>query len=306
MPKIKEKKKVPPPSQWELVYGNAVGKSNDFYTIAYCPDLDEFEKNRNINHTEYSFVFHFVNMKRHQITRLNKRLDALWQMPSGLVLAAGNTEGYLEIYSQNVKEVALSNVPGQFFCFFGLNKDHLYACGGFAPFFYYRLFGKWLNIALPRDCPNLWSIGGFHENEIYVVGDNGTILLFNGKDLIINECPTTSRLTSVAVLNEKYLCIGGYMGTLLMGNKNGWRFIPANTEERFLKIAEFNGKVYYGASGSLWAFDGLNVPTVEVDKKVRWINKLDDGLLFDNGEAYCYVGGVLQPIERMLDYLPKP
>lgn len=306
MPKIKKKKKALPPSQWELVYGNAVGKSTDCYAIAYCHELDEFEKNRNIDHTEYSFVFHFDCMKRHQVVRLNTRLDALWQAPSGLVLAAGNTGGYLEITSQSGTEVALPSVPGQFFSLFGFSENHLYACGGFAPFFYYRRFGKWLNVPVPENCPPLWSIAGFHENEIYVVGDNGTILLFDGKDLNKIECPTTARLTSIAVLNQKYLCIGGYMGTLLMGNKNGWRFIPTNTEEPLLKIADFGGKVFYGADGSLWSFDGQKAPTVELDKKVRWINRLDDGLLFDNGEAYLYIDGKLQPIDRMLNYQPTP
>ena len=306
MAKIKKKKKTPPPSHWSLRYAEAVGKSADFYVIAYCSELDEFEKSRNINHGQYSFVFHFDNMKRHQITRLNTRLDALWQEPSGLVLAAGNTEGYLEITSQSAKEVALQSMPGQFFRFFGLDESHLYACGGFAPFFYYRRFGKWLSVTVPEDCPPLWSTAGFHENEIYVVGDEGTILLFDGKDLRRIESPTNRRLTTIAVLNEKYLCIGGYGGTLMAGNKNGWRFVPTNTEDPILKIAGFGGKVFYGADGSLWSFDGQKAPTFELDKEVRWINRLKDGLLFGNGEAYIYIGGVLQPIDNILKYQPIP
>jgi len=91
-----------------------------------------------------------------------------------------------------------------------------------------------------------------------------------------------------------------------MGNKNGWRFVSTNTEEPILKIAEFGGKVFYGADGALWSFDGQKAPVEELDKEVRWISRLEDGLFFSNGGAYLYINGILQPIDNRLNAQASP
>jgi hypothetical protein len=304
MPKIKKKDNQHTQIKCDLCYAEAVGNIKDFYAIAYCPELDDIEKNKNKNHFEYSIIYHFINSKRHEIVRLNKRIDALWKEPSGIIIAAGNTNGYIEISGDNVNEVAFENINGQFHRFFGIDQNHLYACGGFSPFFQYRKYGEWHRINLPEGCPTLWSIGGFNEREIFIVGDEGTILFFDGKKIEIIESPTDRRLTSIVKLNNDFLCIGGYGGTLLMGNKKGWRFVPTNTESPILKIAEYKTKIFYGAEGALWSFDGKNSPLEEFDKDVRWISSLDDGLFLGNGEAYLYCGGELEYIDNVIIYQP--
>ncbi|MCG8572129.1 MAG: hypothetical protein MJB14_18510 [Spirochaetes bacterium] len=304
MPNIKPKSTMPPSSQWNLYYGEAIGSSSDFHVIAYCPELDEFEKNRNINHNEYSYIFHFDQRQRQQVTRLNRRLNALWEDPSGSVMAAGDTAGYLEISTQGVREVSLDNVAGQFYHFFGLGHHHLYGCGGYDSFFLCRRNGHWAAIDLPEECPVLWSIAGFHEHEIYLAGDNGTILFFDGEAVQRLESPTDHRLTTIAVLNDQHLCIGGYGGTLLIGNRHRWRVVTTNSNAPLLKIVEFAGKLYYGTKDALWSFDGQDSPVKELDMEVRWISKLDDGLLLANGSAYLYVDNTLTPIDNKLDDQP--
>ncbi|MBN2716914.1 MAG: hypothetical protein JXX14_13765 [Deltaproteobacteria bacterium] len=302
MPILKKKTENVPPSRWELTYADAAGKSTDFYVNAHCYELDEFERSKNINHTDTTFVFHFDSFDRKKIIRNPTRLDALWREQSGVVLAAGDTRGYLEINASEVSEVALSDVPGQFSCFWALNDDHLYACGGFEPFFYYRYKRKWFAVPLPENCPPLWSIAGLNEKEIYVVGGEGIVLLFNGKTISRIECPTDRMLTSVAVLNDRYVCIGGYEGILIIGNRNGWRFVPTGSEEPLLKIATYGGKVFFGAEDGLWSFDGRNEPVHIAEHRTRWMSALEDGLLFGNGQAYLYVNNEIHPIDNMLNY----
>jgi hypothetical protein len=299
MPVVKPPKS--PPTQFDATLGPAVGRCDDFYALGYCPELDEREKETNPDHTSFTFVLHYEKRKKTIVERVKSRLDDLWQPPSGPILAVGDPDAVFEIDAKGVREVALSKVPGAFMAIWGVDDRHVFACGIYEPFVFYRRQGKWLLLPLPKGTADLYDVCGMHENEVYFVGEKGTILLWDGQTMSRLAVPTTRYLTGIARLNDKLMCACGYDGTLLVGNKRGWRLVPTNVNDDLLAIADLDGKVYYGADDVVWSFDGISRPTKAIDTPADWVSGLADGLELDDGEkSRLYCGGKLVDLDTTL------
>jgi hypothetical protein len=273
------KKKQPPPQTHDLVLGPAVGRSDDFYALAFSHELDDEERYRNPDHSAFTHILRYQLPTRDVIARVPVRLDGLWQPQQGPVLAMGEPLGYLEVTPQGVTEVRLPDVLGQFSSIWGFNDDYIYACGCYEPMAYLRMRGSWMKLPLPPDPPQLRDVWGLSPTDVYFVGDDGSILHFDGRALTALEVPTTRHLTGIVALDDKHLVVCGYSGVLLMGNKKGWRQIPTASVEEILAVARWDGRVYFGLDGAMYSFDGSTGPQAVLDDEVRWVSGLEDGLV---------------------------
>jgi hypothetical protein len=296
------KPKSPPPRSWRLVFGSAAGKSSkDFYVLAYNPVLDELENKRNSSHEEYTHILYFKDSKRSLVGTSKQRIDEIWISPTGHAYAVGSASGVIEASPTSCSEVSLDNLPGVLNAIWGVNDEHIFACGVYSPFMLYRQHGVWQEIALPNDTPQLRAISGLDEHNVYIVGDNGYILYFDGQSVQKLDSPTTRHFTSVVALNDSHLCIGGYFGILLFGNKKGWRIVPSKTEEPLLNLAHFKNEVCYCSPDGVWSFDGINSPKLLLEQTGRWVNSLHDSIMIVDGyDAWLFDGAILTSLDTQL------
>jgi hypothetical protein len=284
------------------VFGAATGaSSHEFFVIAYCPDRDEIEIRQNPSHQHFTHILYFKDLNRSVVETLHERLEDLWRSPSGQVYGVGAPRGILEITPASCSEVSLPDIPGTFERVWGTGENHVFACGSFEPFLLYRRFGAWQSIPLPEGTENLRGMVGFSESDLYLVGDHGQILHFDGNRLTRLESPTTRHLVSAERLDETLLCIGGYTGVLLCGNKNGWRYVPSGTDEPILSLARLGARVCFGTPDGVWTFDGRSGPSALVDVPTRWINGLGDAvMLAGDTDTWLYDGQTLTKLDDML------
>jgi hypothetical protein len=151
--------------------------------------------------------------------------------------------------------------------------QHLYACGGQNQV--HRQDGKtWTRIDQGIFAPledqvdrSLESIDGFADDDIYAVGLNGAIWHYNGKGWTRLDSPTNAHLYSVQCSSAGDVYVGGAAGLLFKGDRQrGWQELtnPDVTEDVIEDMAEFQGKVYIGATDVLGATDGGQLQAVDV------------------------------------------
>jgi hypothetical protein len=220
------------------------------------------------------------------VERVKTRLDRVWKPARGPVLAVGEPNGLIEIEPTGVREVALvPPPPGQPRSLWGTDPGHLFICGGYhAPFVLHRRGLHWSQLPLPPETALLYDVRGLGEREVYVAGEKGQLLLWDGQAMSRLPVPTTRILTALGRLSGTLMCAAGYQGTLLAGNRQGWRLVPTHTDQALLALAELDGKVYYGADGVVWSFDGRSAPQVAIPTPARWVSGLADGLVLDDGQ----------------------
>ena len=169
----------------------------------------------------------------------------MWCSPSGKIYAVGDPSGVFLIDQHGCQEIALNNLPGFMSAIWGTGEDHIFVCGSENSFIAYRKFGNWLEIPLPTaGLPPLWAIAGLNEQNVYFVGDEGTILFFDGKKIHQLDSPTTRHLTGIVAHDGNHLCVCGYLGTLLYGNHNGWRIVPTDSDDHIRKLAQLGSRVF--------------------------------------------------------------
>jgi hypothetical protein len=302
MPVVVKKPPPPPPPQYTANLGRAVGHCDDFYVLGYCPDLDEDEKAVDRAHRSFTFVFRFQGTARSTVGRFKLRLEDLWQPPQGPILSVGAPRGVIEIEPTGLREVALPQVNEYLMSIWGTDDAHVFVAGGaFQPIVLYRRQGQWLQIPIPDGTRPILDVRGLSEREVYFVGNDGQILLWDGQQLSRLPSPTTRHLVNLARLDDRYMCASGYDGTLLMGNKNGWRIVPTNTTAALLSIGSLDGKVYYGADDVVWSFDGASAPVVAIQTRADWVSGLADGLLLvDVDQAKLYRAGNLIDLDTII------
>jgi hypothetical protein len=90
------------------------------------------------------------------------------------------------------------------------------------------------------------------------------------------------------------VCISGYHGTLIVGNKVRWRHVVTETSAPLLALAVLDGRIYYGADGAIWSTDGIAAATPFLQFPARWVSGLTDGLVFSHElAAKLYTAGSL-------------
>ncbi|MFT3925149.1 MAG: hypothetical protein QM778_21615 [Myxococcales bacterium] len=296
MPVIAAKK--PKPTQFQVRFGPSVGKADDFWVLAYCPEQDELEREENPDHTQFTYVLRYRLPERTLVGRYPARLDGLWQRSDGTLWAVGDTLGYVEISAAGMTEIALDPVPGQFSSIWGLDDDHVFTCGIEEPFAYYYLNGKWNQLPLPEGTENVSDVRAFGPDDAYFVGDEGQIHHFDGRTVSRVKAPVRRHLTAIVRLDDKRLCIGGYQGTLMVGSLGAWRHQVTNTTDPLLALAALDGHAYYGADEKVWVTDGVQPPTVAIDFAARWVSGLVDGLVLSHEEeAKLYAAGMLTDLD---------
>ena len=305
MPLPRRAPQTPGPFLAEL--GSAAGPSvRDFYVLAHSSEYDEVFEHTNpptfqSPTSRFTHVFHYRDGVRDQVHRVNDRLLTLWQSPTGETLAAGFPRGIFVISSSGVSEIVFKGHAGVFTGIWGPSSDHVFACGMVPPFVLHRLHGQWQPLPLPASSATvLRGVSGVGAADVYVVGNAGTILHYDGRDLAVLEVPTTRELARIAPLG-KNVCVAGDEGVLLFGSVNGWRQIPSGTDETLDGLAAWQGHVFFGTSDGVWRFDGASKPTIELKKSAARVQGFADGLLVVNGaDAWLWDGTTLTPLDTTI------
>jgi hypothetical protein len=299
MPFVKPKTEKPP--VLEAVLGAAVGRTKDFHVLAYCPDLDEMATEENPDHDQYTFVLRYQLPDRKLVGRYPRRLDGLWKRSDGTLMAVGDTQGYVEITDAGLSEVSLGKVPGVFSAIWGASDAHVFAAGSYRSFVYYQRHGKWQELPLPEGTAAINAIGGFSEDDVYFAGEEGQVLHFDGQAVTRLRVPARFDLTGIARLNRTQVCISGYGGTLLVGNRSRWRHVVTQTHDDLLALAVLNGRIHYVADDEVWSTDGSAPATSVFPLEATWISGLDDGLVLgDDASAKLYASGTLTDLDIRL------
>lgn len=101
------------------------------------------------------------------------------------------------------------------------------------------------------------SIDGFSEEEIYTVGWEGEIWLYNGKKWSQINSPTNLTLHKVKCAEDGFVYIGGKNGMLIRGRKKKWEVVKhERTEEDIWGLEWFDGKLYASTVSLLYHLDG--------------------------------------------------
>ncbi|MCK5797037.1 MAG: hypothetical protein KAI47_07640 [Deltaproteobacteria bacterium] len=91
--------------------------------------------------------------------------------------------------------------------------------------------------------PNLFSIWGVDEHDMWTVGSQGTVLHWDGKAWVSEATPTDETLTSVWGTSKDDVFAVGFRGTLLRrqggpGKKGTWETIPVPLEMFFETVPD--------------------------------------------------------------------
>jgi hypothetical protein len=101
----------------------------------------------------------------------------------------------------------------------------------------------------PADRKIYFDVNGPREDELYVVGNHGTILAWDGTAFTRLPRVTSAALTEVLVEDEDRVWICGRNGTLLRGNRRDGFQIAAVSGRRqlFLSMTKLDGKIHLGS-----------------------------------------------------------
>jgi hypothetical protein len=99
------------------------------------------------------------------------------------------------------------------------------------------------------------SIDGFHENELYAVGNLGEIWCRHENQWRKIESPTNIILENVLCAPDGVVYISGQLGILLRGRRNSWELIEHElTEDTFWDMTWFDNKLWLSTSKALYSF----------------------------------------------------
>ena len=101
------------------------------------------------------------------------------------------------------------------------------------------------------------SIDGFSENEIYTVGWDGEIWLFNGELWEEIQSPTNLALYKILCAEDGYAYIVGQSGIILKGRLKEWEIIDqSQTSEDFWGLAWLNNKLFISSLNNIYELNG--------------------------------------------------
>jgi hypothetical protein len=180
---------------------------------------------------------------------------SMWRSPAGTVYVAG-TDGTIRSNPGGpwVKEpigprYTLNTVWGL--------SDQLIYCSAFRANFFRRNANAWqlFNDGLHGD---LFDIGGTAPDDLYVLGDAGTVFHCDGVRWSEVESPTNKRLVAVwaPVRGDVYFC--GWKGAFFRLRNNRWEnYSLEGGEIDLYSMAYYNERVFAGAgSRGVFSFDG--------------------------------------------------
>lgn len=231
-------------------------------------------------------------------------------------LCALSKEGEIDLYSNNEDVSVFEKIPdagvrtGLYGALSHLREigTALFACGQRGQV--YRRFGDndWrhvdqglllepvtdtsdLNAFLDNllDGPNLNCIDGFHEEDLYVVGDSGGAWHYDGKAWRQLKLATDEHLQWVRCYGTNEVWICGYNGALLKGNaRDGFINVSAvEDNSTYWCLAKFEDRIYLSTEAGLEVFDGQHIRAVSTGLKPE----LQDGWRVDVADGRLWTFG---------------
>lgn len=143
------------------------------------------------------------------------------------------------------------------------------------------------------------SVDGFAENEIYTVGWEGEIWLFDGATWTPIDSPTNAALYKVLCAPNGQVYAAGSSGLLVTGRGDRWQVIEHDdTEEDIWGLAWFNGTLYLSTTSILYQlqddhlipvdFGDCDIPSscyhLSAADGVLWSIGAQDVMQFDGAE----------------------
>ena len=142
---------------------------------------------------------------------------------------------------------------------------------------------------------DLYSIDGSAEDNIYTVGERGLACRFDGASWRRLDIPTNRSLSRVRCVAPDQVYVCGDNGTFLLWNGREWEdHSNPKVGEGFWGVEFFEGKVYLAATKGLYVFDGAEVQPCETGLDpapggyrlhaydgVMWSFGIDDLAMFD-------------------------
>jgi len=293
--------------KWPLrLYAGSGASSSDFFVLGHSPEYDEHfgptnQPTYQSPTSRFTHVLHFVGDQRDFVHRIPDRLLDNLSLVRGHTTAAGFPRGIVEIDAQGVTEIPIAGHVGGFSRMWSPNAAYLFV-SGIHPFLECRAHGTWYELPLPEGTPFVLSgVGGFGPSDVYAVGEQGTLLHFDGQVVRRLASPTNRDLYSVTALDDTRLCVGGAIGTLLMGNCNGWRVIDTGTRADLHILTRFQGRICYATLGGVYAFDGKKAPVCLLDIAADWVSSVGDQLVVSSGtDAWLFDGSRLRALDTVV------
>ncbi len=98
------------------------------------------------------------------------------------------------------------------------------------------------------------AIDGYRNNEIYAVGSNGELWLYNNKFWQEIQTPTNVHLHSLYCAPDGYVYIGGTSGVLIRGRHDSWEIVDIDFKETIWDIHYFENKLYLITSTGIYFY----------------------------------------------------
>jgi hypothetical protein len=169
---------------------------------------------------------------------------------------------------------------------------HLYACGQSGQVYMRDAPGRWDHLdagVLGLRDDIFEDVNGPHEESIYLIGQNGAAYWKGTGRFRELALPVSSWLKQIYVEDEKTIWICGSRGTLFRGNHaDGFSEVaPDSSDETFLSMARFEGRLYLAAASGLYVFDGGCISKVRTSREPDLIDghvvDAVDGVLWSVG-----------------------
>ena len=131
---------------------------------------------------------------------------------------------------------------------------------------YHRKGSKWIHYdsVVGDDAPNLYSIDGTSEADMYAVGQSGTVFHHDGRGWVTLRLPTDQDFNWVRCVAKDQVYVCGNDGTFFRGFRGRWHDHSVyDLGEDFWCIEAFNGKIYLAADSGLHIFDGEKVMPID-------------------------------------------
>ncbi|WP_124574441.1 hypothetical protein [Herminiimonas sp. KBW02] len=286
-----------------ISFGHGCAVSDDIFCVASF--LDEFDPDTEFTRIFILNLSSKMLWMHHDIADRTIISMALRPGSDGLARACGALSDYGKFQLFNSTEIIEEEIPaygaednrddGLTFAAISHIGNRVYACGAVGRI-YRRDDGGWVQIATeifsaalqnlrsfigseaqeqPQDILNLTKrisaicnfehIAGVSENDIYVCGNNGKIVHWDGKSWHDLSAPTRQHLHYIHCHSPDEVYVCGHSGTLLMGNaRDGFRhFAIGRNDLNFWTVQKFNGAVYVGTAVGLFQAEESKIRSVD-------------------------------------------
>ncbi|KPA13717.1 hypothetical protein MHK_006076, partial [Candidatus Magnetomorum sp. HK-1] len=149
----------------------------------------------------------------------------------------------------------------------GSSPDNIYACGSIYGVSYIHRFDgtSWSQVYSNSSVNGLYAIWGTSENNVYVVGNDGYIIHYDGSDWSVIESGSGISLYGVWGINENNIYVVGQSGTISQYNGTSWSSVNSGTNQNLRCIWALNDKDMYivGDSSTMLHWEPQSITTVE-------------------------------------------